>query len=91
MEQKLTSSRKILSLLGLEIDGAALVRPSVVRKGTVLFVGESLMTFFVFFEVNCICENYVCEIFVFEIKKCSINPCVPSSSSLAAAVAALGS
>lgn len=89
MEQKLTSSRKILSLLGLEIDGAALVRPSGVRKGTVLFVGESLMTFYVFSEVNCICENYVCEISVFEIKKCSINPCMPSS--LAAAVAALGS
>lgn len=46
MEQKLTSSRKILSLLiRHETDGAALVGLSEVRKGTVLFVGGSLMTF----------------------------------------------
>lgn len=46
LEQKLTSSRKILSLLiRHETDGAALVGLSEVRKGTVLFVGGSLMTF----------------------------------------------
>lgn len=59
MEQKLTSSRKVLSLLRLETEDAALlpVRPSGRSGESVefLFVEGSLMTFFfVFSEVNCV-------------------------------------